>query len=117
MEEMRVGLKPILWRAWTAVGVRPVAGVRLRSQWTCGYCLVRPAPSAPGWLLPRVDTLLFGLVLAHFVRAVGAGANQRGSVVLDRARWHTGGGLAVPESLRLEFLPAYSPEPRPAKRR
>jgi transposase len=36
-------------------------------------------------------------------------------LVLDGAGWHVGAGLAVPEGLRLEFLPPYSPELQPAE--
>src|SRR5512144_2130174 len=37
-------------------------------------------------------------------------------LVLDNAGWHASNKLMVPEGLRLEFLPPYSPEPQPAER-
>ena len=36
--------------------------------------------------------------------------------MLDRAAWHTGGEVEVPEGMHLEFLPAASPELQPAER-
>ena len=38
------------------------------------------------------------------------------SLVLGKAGWHTPKGLQVPEGLRLEYLPPYSPELQPAER-
>ncbi len=37
-------------------------------------------------------------------------------LVVDRAGWHTGGELEVPEGIHLEFLPSGSPELQPAER-
>jgi transposase len=36
--------------------------------------------------------------------------------VVDRAGWHTGGEVEVPEGIHLEFLPSGSPELQPAER-
>ena len=35
--------------------------------------------------------------------------------MLDNAGWHTESNLAVPEGIRLLFLPAYTPELQPAE--
>ncbi len=37
-------------------------------------------------------------------------------LVVDRAGWHTGGEVEVPEGIHLEFLPSGSPELQPAER-
>ena len=55
-------------------------------------------------------------MLARFAQAVGAGAAKAVILVLDRAGWHVSAQLAVPEGLRLVFLPPYSPELQPAER-
>ncbi len=116
-DEQRVGLKPILRKVWSPAGARPVVRVRPRYVWTWVYGFVRPATGATEWLLlPRVSTPLFSAALAHFARAVGAGADKRVIVVLDRAGWHTSADLVVPEGIHLEFLPAHSPELQPAER-
>ncbi len=116
-DEHRVGLKPILRKVWTPVGVRPVVRVRPRYQWLWVYGFVRHATGATEWLLlPRVDTALFSRALEQFARAVGAGATKQVILVLDRAGWHTSAELAVPPGLHLEFLPAHAPELQPAER-
>jgi transposase len=116
-DEHRVGLKPILRKVWTPVGRRPVVTVKPRYAWVWVYGFVHPQSGATEWLLlPRVDTPLLSAALAHFARAVGAGAAKRVILVLDRAGWHTSPELVVPEGLHLEFLPAHSPELQPAER-
>jgi transposase len=47
---------------------------------------------------------------------VGAGENKRVLLVVDKAGWHTGGRVEVPEGIHLEFLPSGSPELQPAQR-
>ena len=68
-DEHRVGLKPILRRAWSPRGVRPVARVRPRYEWLWLYGFVRPATGRIEWLmLPRVDKEVMGAALSHFAR-------------------------------------------------
>lgn len=47
---------------------------------------------------------------------VGAGKDKHILLVVDRAGWHTGGEVEVPEGMHLEFLPSGSPELQPAER-
>lgn len=116
-DEHRVGLQPILRRAWAPVGARPVVRVKPRYEWAWGYGFVPPATGATErLLLPRVNRTLFEAALAHFAGAVGAGADKRVVLVLDRAGWHTTEELTAPEGRHLEFLPAHSPELQPAER-
>ena len=47
---------------------------------------------------------------------MGAGKDKRMLLVVDRAGWHTGGEVEVPEGgIHLEFLPSGSPELQPAE--
>jgi transposase len=47
---------------------------------------------------------------------VGASEERRILLVVDRAGWHTGKEVEVPEGIHLEFLPPGSPELQPAER-
>jgi transposase len=116
-DEHRAGLKPVLRRVWAKRGRRPVAVVAPRYEWLSLYGFVRPTTGALVWFLgTRVNTALFAAVLARFAAEVGAGPNKRVILVLDRAGWHgAAGGLALPEGVRLELLPPYSPELQPAE--
>ncbi len=78
---------------------------------------VRPESGEVFWLiLPTVNVELFSMALAEFAKEVGAGENKRVLLVVDKAGWHTGGEVEVPEGIHLEFLPSGSPELQPAER-
>jgi transposase len=69
------------------------------------------------WLiLPRVNVEVFSMALFAFAKEVGAGESKRVLLVVDKAGWHTGGEVEVPEGIHLEFLPSGSPELQPAER-
>jgi transposase len=115
-DEHRAGLKPVIRRVWAKRGRRPVAVAEPRYQWLYLYGFVRPTTGTLVWFLCNaVNTALFSAVLARFAAEIGAGSHKRVILVLDGAGWHAGAGLAVPEGLRLEFLPPYSPELQPAE--
>ena len=107
----------MLRRVWAKRGRRPVAPAEPRYEWLYLYGFVRPTTGALVWFLGnRVNTALFAAVLARFAAAVGAGPGKRVILVLDGAGGHgAAGGLAVPDGIRLAFLPPYSPELQPAE--
>jgi transposase len=103
---------------WAPRGRRPEARLRRRYEWTYVYGFVRPNDGRTFWLiLPRVNAEVFSLALRQFAEWTGAGEGKKRVVlVLDRAGFHTGGEVEVPEGIELEFLPARSPELQPAER-
>jgi transposase len=116
MDEHRAGLRPVLRRIWAQKGHRPVVRVQQRYEWLYVYSFVHPESGNTQWLLlPFVNVDVFSLALEHFAQAVGACANKRIILVLDRAGWHTSQALTIPEGIHLLFLPAYSPELQPAE--
>jgi transposase len=116
-DEARLGLKPVVRRVWAPVGKRPVARFKRGYKWTYLYGFVRPESGEVFWLiLPTVNTGLFSMALEEFAKEVGAGENKRVLLVVDRAGWHTGKEVEVPEGIHLEFLSSGSPELRPAER-
>lgn len=116
-DEHRLGLKPILRKAWSLVGQRPTVKVHHRYEWTYLYAFARPKTGEVHWLiLPRVNTEVFSLALEKFAEEVEAGTKKRILLVLDQAGWHTSPRLRIPEGIHLEFLPPRSPELQPAER-
>ena len=105
-------------RVWAPVGKRPVARFKRGYKWTYLYGFVRPESGEVYWLiLPTVNVELFSMALYEFAnKEVGAGENKRVLLVVDRAGWHTGGEVELPEGIHLEFLPSGSPELMPAER-
>jgi transposase len=99
------------------VGERPVARFKRGYEWTYLYGFVRPQSGEVYWLiLPTVNTELFCMALNEFAKGVGASKDKRVLLVVDRAGWHTGKAVEVPEGIHLEFLPSGSPELQPAER-
>jgi transposase len=117
-DEHRLGLKPIMRKAWSPVGERPRVRVHQRYEWTYLYAFARPNSGKVHWLiLPTVNAEVFSVALEHFAREVGAGSRKRILLVLDNAGWHTAKSkLRVPEGIHLEFLPSHSPELQPSER-
>jgi transposase len=113
-DEARLGLK----RVWAPVGERPVARFKRGYKWTYLYGFVRPESGEVFWLLilPTVNTELFSMALEEFAREAGAGKDKHILLVVDKAGWHTGAEVELPEGVHLEFLPSGSPELMPAER-
>ena len=116
VDEHRIGLKPLLRRAWAPIGQRPVALVRHRFAWRYLVGFVHPASGRTVFHLATTVTIpLFEVELAEFARAVGASPTKQIVLVLDRAGWHTSVRLRVPDHVHLLFLPPYAPELQPAE--
>jgi transposase len=115
-DEHRIGLKPILRRVWAPRGERPVAVGHHRFEWLYVTAFVSPATGESFWYLSTgVSKQDFEDILALFAREAGAGSDRIILLVLDNAGWHSPPGLAVPDGIRLVFLPPYSPELQPAE--
>jgi hypothetical protein len=116
-DEARLGLKPVMRRVWAPVGSRPTARFKRGYKWTYLYGFVRPESGELFWMiLPTVNTELFSMALGEFAEGVGAGKDKRILLVVDKAGWHIGGEVEVPDGIHLEFLPSGSPELMPAER-
>jgi transposase len=116
-DETRLGLKPVTRRVWAPVGERPQARFQRAYKWTYLYGFVHPESGELFWMiLPTVSTEMFSLALSEFAKEVGAGKQRRILLVVDKAGWHTGGEVDLPEGIHLEFLPRGSPELMPAER-
>jgi transposase len=116
-DEARLGLKPVIRRVWAPVGKRPIARLKRGYEWIYVYGFVRPESGEVYWLvLPTANVELFSMALREFAKEVGAGEERRILLVVDKAGWHTGGEVEIPEGIHLVFLPSGSPELQPAER-
>ena len=104
-------------RRWSATPARrPVALGHHRFEWLYVTAFVAPATGETVWYLSNgIDKPLFEMMLAAFARETGAGRDRIVLLVLDGAGWHTEPGLAIPEGIRLVYLPPYTPELQPAE--
>jgi transposase len=77
--------------------------------------LVRVEWGVQAVLRRRSSPPFFAALLALFAREAGAGRERMIALLLDNAGWHTAPNLAVPDGIRLVYLPSYSPELQPAE--
>lgn len=77
---------------------------------------VEPTSGRNIWfLVPRLNTIVFQVVLDSFARGLKIEENKKILLVVDQAPWHTTGKLIAPRGIELVFLPPYSPELQPAE--
>ena len=75
-DEHRVGLKPILKKVWSKIGIRPEAIVSYSYEWLYVYGFVKPKTGENLWyLIPRVNTKWLNVVYKNF--AVDAGISEK----------------------------------------
>jgi len=112
-DEGRFGCCGHVRRSWAPSRLRPVCRTRLARAYSYAFTAVDPLRGAIcSLVLPRANLEMTEL----FLRCLGR--RFRRDVVLllmDRAAWHTSGRLRVPENVRLDFLPSYSPQLNPVE--
>jgi transposase len=102
---------------WAPIGVRPIAVGHHRFEWLYVIAFVAPGTGEVVWYIATgLDKAFFESLLALFADEVGAGKTRFIVLVLDNAGWHAPADLRVPDGIRLQFLPPYSPELQPAER-
>src|SRR3982750_3732341 len=77
---------------------------------------VQPISGETFWSISNgVSKPFFAALLARFAREAGAGRDRILGLGLDSAGWRTAPNLAVPDGIRLTYLPPDSPELQPAE--
>ena len=100
-------------RCWAPRGCRPGVGARLERKYLYAFSAVSPHDGVMDSLvLPWVDAQTMSMFLAEVAERH---ADEFVLMVMDRAGWHIASELVVPSSMRLMFLPPYSPELNPAE--
>ena len=116
-DEHRIGLKPIVKRIWVEEGENPIASVNWRFEWLWVVAFVHPeSGESYWWLVPKLNTQVFSLLLADFAAHFGFNAHKRVLLVLDQAGFHIAKQLKIPPGIHLCFLPSHSPELQPSER-
>jgi transposase len=105
---------------WAPKGQRRIALGHHRYKWLYVTAFVQPISGETFWYISNgVSKLFFAALLALFAREAGAGRERiivlGLDIGLDSAGWHTEPNLAVPDGIRLVYLPPYSPELQPAE--
>ena len=112
-DEGRFGLLGTPRRCWAPRGTRPVVGARLERKYIYAFSAVSPHDGVlDSLVLPWVSAQTMSLFLSEVAQRH---ADEFIVMVMDQAGWHIAGDLAVPQNMRLIFLPPYSPELNPAE--
>jgi transposase len=112
-DEARFGRMVDVRRAWAPPGVRPLVTTAVVREYGYAYAAVSPHDGAlVSLVLPEVNAELMSLFLAEVAQRY---AEEFVLLVMDRAGWHIAQDLDVPANMRVESLPARSPELNPAE--
>jgi hypothetical protein len=107
-DEGRFGRLGQVMRAWCRPGVRPEGGQQLVREYLYGFVAVAPALGMmTALVLPFSNTEMMNLFLAQVAEEF---ADYFVVMQVDRAAYHTGQDLVVPENIRLIVQPPRSPE-------
>lgn len=102
-DEGRFGLLGTPRCCWAPRGTRPVVGARLERKYIYAFSAVSPHDGVMDSLvLPWVNAETMSLFLAEVAQRH---AQELIVMVMDRAGWHLASELAVPQNMRLVFLP------------
>lgn len=98
-------------RCWAPKGFRPEVGMQIVREYTYAFGAASPHDGT-------LDTLVLPVVTAEAMSIFLAEVARRHPeefilMVLDGAGWHRANNLVVPENMRLEALPPYSPQLNP----
>jgi hypothetical protein len=100
-------------RCWAPAKIRPLVARQVVREYVYVYSAVAPASGQmTSLLLPGADTAMMNLFLEHVSHEF---ADYFIVMQVDRAGWHDGEELSVPENIRLLLQPAYSPELNPVE--
>lgn len=115
-DEMRYGTRTALKRRWTPKGYRPQCPVKIGYEFGYLYCLLSPfTGDLFCLLLPSMQKQCFARFLQEFGEYLGEKSTPT-LVIVDGAGSHQANVLSADSPLRLEKLPACSPELNPAER-
>ena len=100
-------------RCWAPKGCRPEVGLQIIREYTYAFGAVSPRDGI-------LDTLVLPVVTAEAMSIFLAEVGQRHPeefilMFLDGAGWHRANNLVIPENMRLEALPPYSPQLNPVE--
>jgi len=110
-DEARFGRISDTRYCWARRPLRPMVKAMLTHQYTYAYGAVSPLDGRfDSLVLPHVNTECMQLFIAEIGRRY---PGENIVMVVDGAGWHQSKNFALPENLRLHFLPPYSPELNP----
>ena len=100
-------------KCWAPAGFRPTAGSQRVRESTYVYAAVSPGDGAlVSLVLPDTNAAMMSLFLGEVARRH---PDEFVLMFLDQAGWHRCRELEIPPTMRLDWLPPYSPECNPSE--
>jgi transposase len=100
-------------RCWAPKGFRPEVGMQIVREYTYAFGAVSPHDGTlDSLVLPVVTAEAMSIFLEEVARRH---PEEFILMILDGAGWHRANNLTVPENMRLEALPPYSPQLNPVE--
>lgn len=113
-DESRFGTHSKLGHGWFIKGKRSGVKVKLGFKNFYVYSMINPIDGEHFSLLASsVDTDCMNIFLDRLSQDLGS---RRMLLVMDQASWHKSKSLKVPNNIKIELLPPYSPELNPVER-
>ncbi len=112
-DEARFGRISDPRRCWSPKDVRPTVEAQHIREYLYAFAAVCPHDGQLTSLITdRVDADTMSIFLAQVAAEY---PNDDIFMILDGAGWHRAGALRIPHSMRLHFLPPYSPQLNPVE--
>jgi transposase len=112
-DEGRFGRISNLAECWAPRGTRPLVPRQVVRESLYAFAAVAPLETQMYWQVhQRCNTTSMSLFVLGLLEAY---PDRRLVMFLDGAGWHRSKKLPVPERMRLESLPAYTPETNPVE--
>lgn len=100
-------------RCWAPEGIRPVVPAQLIREYVYAFAAVSPHDGIlESLILPDVNTEAMSLFLEEVAKRH---SEEFIIMIMDQAGWHRSKQLKIPENMRLEWLPPYSPQCNPVE--
>jgi transposase len=112
-DEGRFGRISDPMRCWAPKGIRPDVPAQFVREYTYAFAAVSPLDGVlDSLILPEVNAKAMSFFLAE---VSSRHPEDYILMFMDRAGWHRAKDLVVPEHMRLEWLPPYSPQCNPVE--
>lgn len=100
-------------RCWAPRGIRPEVPAQVVREFTYAFAAVSPHDGTlESLILPEVNTEAMSIFLTEVAKRH---TEEFIIMFMDQAGWHRSKELKVPENMRLEWLPPYSPQCNPVE--
>ena len=113
-DEGRFGTMSTIKRKWSEKGSK--CEIKVKQGYKNFYTYSATCPKSGeifSLLLPEVNTKMMNLYLEELSRSYNDGKIL---LIMDQASWHKSKELKIPKNIKIEYLPAYSPELNPVER-